>query len=200
MRSDAVADDTTIPIQVLHPRKLPAWSLPARRTAVGIADDYKPSMAMLPDGELVMVGLYGETHEDGTCREWTPLWRSADGGKTWIDLRDFGDYGMMYIRVIRLSDGRLLMTYTQRSLFYPLGLRAALRDDEGETWDLQHDIVIIEGKTPWGAPSGGGFGNTLQLSDGSLISCYTYRGADGQTHMETVKWCLPVSGGGDGSS
>ena len=385
-----MADETTIPIQVLHPSKLPAWSLPARRTAVGIADDYKPSMAMLPDGELVMVGLYPETHEDGTRREWTPLWRSTDGGttwsprtvlqdvigreqwltatsdgtlfmtshllvsdvsnsdevchsylhrstdrgctwqrtkillrgeerrgqpiakatgghtsrnvvetpdgtlllgvsighssvaylwrssdrgvtwqrggpvdvgdyrgkpyanadgffaedftfltnsgkllhwircgppshmypmedgravptgndegdrtmicesrdggRTWVDLRDFGDYGMMYIRVTRLRDGRLLMTYTQRSLFYPLGLRAALSDDEGETWDLQHDIVIIEGKTPWGAPSGGGFGNTLQLSDDSLISCYTYRGTEGQTHMETVKWCLPVSG------
>lgn len=384
-----MANAMSMPIQVLHPRKLPAWSISAQRTAVGVAGDYKPSMAMMPDGELVMVGLYMERRQDGTMREWTPLWRSRDGGqtwsprqvftdvigreqwltattdgtlfmtshlliedvnntdklvhsylhrstdggrtwermkvllkgkqrrgealgqyngghtsrnvvempdgtlllgvsihyssvaylwrssdrgktwqpgspvsigdyrgrpydnadgffaedftfaahsgkllhwircgppspmypmddgravpsgddqgdrtimcesldggKTWTNLRDFSDYGSMYVRVIRLRDGRLLMTYTRRSLIYPIGLRAALSYDDGETWDLDNDIIIIEGKTPWGAASGGGFGNTLQLPDDSLISCYTYRGEDGQTHLETVKWRLPVS-------
>ena len=69
---------------------------------------------------------------------------------------------MMYIRVLRLHDGRLLLTYTQRSLFPPLGLRAAISWDDGSTWDLEHDVLILEAKTPWGTPSGGGFGNTVQ--------------------------------------
>jgi hypothetical protein len=40
---------------------------------------------------------------------------------------------------------------------------------------------------------GGGFGNTLQLKDGGLISCCTYRGADNQTHLEVVRWRLPAA-------
>ena len=37
---------------------------------------------------------------------------------------------------------------------------------------------------------GVGFGNTLQLADESLISCYSYRGTDDDTHVEVVKWRL----------
>src|SRR5262249_37809302 len=57
---------------------------------------------------------------------------STDGGKTWSDLRDHGDYGMHYPRVLRLQDGRLLMTFTQRSTTYPIGLQAVLSHDAGE--------------------------------------------------------------------
>ena len=49
----------------------------------------------------------------------------------------------------------------------------------------------IEGKSPWGASQGGGFGNTLQLNDGRLVSCSSYRGPDAQTHVEVVRWRLP---------
>jgi hypothetical protein len=115
---------------------------------------------------------------------------SNDGGRTWVRLRDFGDYGIMYCKVLRLRDGRLLLTYTQRSLIPPLGLRAVLSYDDGETWDFSSDRIIIEGKTPWGMPSGGGFGNTVQLEDGKLVSCYSYRGTDEQTYVETVRWSL----------
>ena len=118
---------------------------------------------------------------------------STDGGLTWSEVRDHGDYGMHYPRVMRLQDGRLLMTLTQRSTFYPIGLQAILSHDDGETWDFQNDRIIIEGKTPWGLASGGGFGNTLQLKDSTLISCYTYRGADDKTHLEVVRWRLPAS-------
>jgi hypothetical protein len=116
---------------------------------------------------------------------------SEDGGGTWGAVRDHGDYGMMYPRVIWLADGRLLMTFTQRSLVYPIGLQAILSGDEGETWDFDHDRIVIEGKTPWGMPSGGGFGNTLQLADGTLVSCYSYRAADNKTYVEVARWRLP---------
>jgi hypothetical protein len=129
------------------------------------------------------------TGDDGIDR--TLRSESTDGGKTWSDLRDHGDYGMHYPRVLRLQDGRLLMTFTQRSTFYPLGLQAILSHDDGGTWDFNNDRIIIEGKTPWGMSQGGGFGNTLQLKDGLLVSGYTYRGLDDKTHLEVVRWRLP---------
>jgi hypothetical protein len=116
---------------------------------------------------------------------------SGDGGKSWSNLRDFGDYGLMYPRVLRLRDGRLLLTCTQRAVFYPIGLRACVSYDDGETWDLTSDRIILEGKSPWGAQQGGGFGNTVQLPDGSLVSCSSYRGLDAITHVEVIRWTLP---------
>ncbi len=118
---------------------------------------------------------------------------STDGGLSWSDLRDNGDYGMHYPRVIRLKDGRLLMTFTQRSTIYPIGLQAVFSHDDGETWDFNNDRIIIEGRTPWGMPQGGGFGNTIELPDGRLISCYTFRGLDNKTFLEVVHWRMPRS-------
>lgn len=141
---------------------------------------------------------------DDNCDR-TMVTTSCDDGLTWAPLADFGDYGQMYCRVLKLHDGRLLLTYTQRGVIYPIGLRAMLSLDDGETWDFEYDQIVIEGYTPWGTPSGGGFGNTVQLGDGTLVSCYTfrslrsragqapplhYRGADGDVHIEVARWTL----------
>ncbi len=120
----------------------------------------------------------------------TMLTRSADQGLTWTCLEDFSDYGQMYPRICVLRDGRWLLTFTQRGVTYPFGLRATISYDEGTTWNLHYDQIIIDGFTPWEAASGGGFGNTLQLDDGSLVSCYSYRGSDDQTRVDVVRWSV----------
>jgi hypothetical protein len=138
----------------------------------------------------------GVENRAGDQDDRTMLWRSADQGRTWRKHTDggrFGTYGEMYPRFLRLSDGRLLLTFTVRSNptdGQPLGLRAIISADEGETWDFEHDRLIISDRNQ--GPSGGGFGNTVQLVDGTLISCYSYRGPDDKTHIETVKWKLPL--------
>ena len=99
----------------------------------------------------------------------------------------------MYCRVLRLRDGRRLLTYTQRAVSWPIGLRAMLSYDDGETWDFENDQIILEGFTPWGAESGGAFGNTLELADGTLVSCYSYRASDSRTYIEVVRWRIPWS-------
>ena len=124
------------------------------------------------------------------------LWESADEGRTWRKHRThgtFGHYGEMYPRFLQLQDGRLLLTFTVRSNStddHGLGLRAILSGDEGRTWDFQHDRIVIS-DVNHGA-SGGGFGNTIQLPDGALVSVYSYRGTDNQTHVEAVRWQLPA--------
>ena len=116
---------------------------------------------------------------------------STDLGQTWGEVRDCGDYGMHYPRVTSLQNDWLLMTFTQRSLFYPIGLQAVLSFDDGITWNFDSDRIYIEGKSAWGMPSGGGFGNTVQLLDGTLVSCSTFCG-DNQTPLEVVRWQLPM--------
>ncbi len=127
------------------------------------------------------------------------LWNSDDNGATWRKQDGdgvFGTYGEMYPRFLKLADGRLLLTFTVRSNStdgHPLGLRAIISYDDGRRWDFRRDRIVIDAQNH--GPSGGGFGNTLQRSDGSLISCYSYRTSDGKTQIETVRWKLPASSG-----
>jgi len=121
------------------------------------------------------------------------LYSSTDVGRTWNQVGDFGDYGEMYPAVLRLRDDRLLLTFTVRELMPPLGLRAILgrEENDGFHFDFEHDRFMIDTKTHEGMHSGGGFGNTVQLADGTLVSCYSYRDADGETRAEVVRWHLP---------
>ena len=67
----------TEPIRVLEPVKLAGDEISAHRVPLGIPNDYKPSLAKMPDGELVLVAFYPETRPDGSYHEWTVLWRSS---------------------------------------------------------------------------------------------------------------------------
>jgi len=134
-------------------------------------------------------------HDPAIRNDRMMLWKSTDDGRTWrrhIDGGRFGTYGEMYPRFLRLADGRLLLTFTVRSNStdgYPLGLRAIISPDDGASWDFEHDRIVI-GDRNHGA-SGGGFGNTIQLEDGTLVSVYSFRGEDDQTHVEAVRWTPP---------
>ena len=124
------------------------------------------------------------------------LWESTDNGASWRKHNtdgNFGTYGEMYPRYLRLSDGRLLLTFTVRSNStdgYPLGLRAIISYDDGETWNFKQDRLVISYVNE--GASGGGYGNTIQLDDGMLVSVYSYRGTDTKTHVEAVRWQLPL--------
>ena len=128
------------------------------------------------------------------------LFRSKDGGHNW-HLEELGSYyGEMYPAILRLNDGRLLFTFTLREAIPPqeppLGVRAVLgvETDDGFQFDFNHDRIVIDAKTRVDNDSGGGFGPTVQLDDGTLVTSYSYRGpSDGGTdlNIEVVRWRLP---------
>lgn len=121
------------------------------------------------------------------------LFSSGNDGKTFDRIRDFGDYGEMYMSLLRLRDQRLLLTLTVRDLKPPLGVRALLgtESDDGFDFDFAHDRIMLDAKTPNGTPQGGGFGPTVQLDDGTLVTSYSFRGSDAKTHLEVVRWKAP---------
>ena len=125
------------------------------------------------------------------------LYRSRDGGHHW-SLEEFGSYyGEMYPALMRLRDGRLLFTFTLRAAVPPNtpppGVRAVLGREvpEGFQLDFRNDRIILDAKNPIGMLSGGGFGPTAQLEDGTLVTSYSYRTPDEKTHLEIVRWRLP---------
>jgi hypothetical protein len=123
------------------------------------------------------------------------LFSSPDDGKTFDRVGDLGDYGEMYMSILRLQDGRLLLTFTVRDLKPPLGVRAiaGTETDDGFEFDFTRDRILLDTRTPAGKPQGGGFGPTVQLRDGTLVTSYSYRGADDRTHLEVVRWKLPAA-------
>ena len=134
------------------------------------------------------------------------LFTSTDLGHTWQPAADFGDYGYMYPSILRLADGRLLLTFTVRTLDPPLGVRAVLgtETEDGFDFDFKNDVIMIDTQTPIGRCSGGGFGPTIQLDDGTLITSYSYwpeqdkrRAGDWQlpnpSRCAIVRWSLPAA-------
>lgn len=121
------------------------------------------------------------------------LFSSKDEGKTFDRIRDFGDYGEMYVSLLRLQDKRLLLTFTVRNLKPPLGVRAivGMETEDGFEFDFTNDRIMLDTRTPVGKYQGGGFGPTVQLKDGTLVTSYSYRGEDDKTHLEVVRWKLP---------
>jgi hypothetical protein len=120
------------------------------------------------------------------------LYVSYDSGRTWKKIRDIGDYGEMYMSLLRLRDHRLLLTFTVRQRKPPLGVRVLVGVEAGDDvdFDFQHDRLMIDTKTG-DREQGGGFGNTVQLADGGLVTCCSYRGTDNKTHLEVIRWRVP---------
>lgn len=121
------------------------------------------------------------------------LFASSDSGKTFERVQDIGDYGEMYMSLLRLKDKRLLLTFTVRDLKPPLGVRALIGEetDDGFHFDFAQDRIMLDTRTPIGKYQGGGFGPTVQLDDGTLVTSYSYRGEDDKTHLEVIRWKVP---------
>ncbi len=77
----------------------------------------------------------------------TEMW-SDDGGRTWSEplLTDiWAPHSPPHM--IKLLDGRILCTYGYRRR--PMGIRAVLSSDGGETWDTENTVILREdGGTP----------------------------------------------------
>ena len=129
--------------------------------------------------------------------------RSRDGGRSWATDPAMGsDFGEMDPSILRLRGGPLLLTFTVRALHPPLGVQAVLGEEttDGFVFDFDHDRLVIDGKTPVDQISGGGFGNTVQLADGGLVTAYSYRGSHEviqvddfvvqKQQMEVARWRL----------
>lgn len=118
------------------------------------------------------------------------LFSSTDRGKTFERQEDFGDYGEMYMSLLRLPEQQLLLTFTVRDLRPPLGVRALLgtETEDGFQFDFAHDRFMLDTRTPIGTYQGGGFGPTVRLDEGTLVTSYSYRGEDNKTHLEVVRW------------
>jgi len=88
---------------------------------------------------------------------------STDGGKTWSEPRSIGVWGYPS-HLLRLKDGRLLMSYGHRRK--PIGNQARLSDDHGKTWS--EPLAISDD----GITGDLGYPSTVELDDGLLLTAW----------------------------
>ncbi|MDP7206280.1 MAG: sialidase family protein, partial [Pirellulaceae bacterium] len=99
-----------LPIHVVNPLTLPKGPLPAVRTSLGIANDYKPWIARLPGGDLLVVAFcFGAVEGVDGYMERAVFWRSHNGGRTWGPRVERQDVHGREFALNVLRDGTILM-------------------------------------------------------------------------------------------
>lgn len=117
-------------------------------------------------------------------RGWVAVYASNDNGRTWEFLSraaDAGHKGGNPPSLVRLPDGRLVVTYGFRSA--PQGIRAKISCDEGKTWG---DVIHLrdDGRT-WDL----GYTRTVLRADGKLVTIYYYTTKQNpQQHIAATIW------------
>ena len=135
------------------------------------------------------------------------VYSTTDIGHTWQKVGDLGWYGEYYPSMLRLSDGRLLLTFTMREPFepnvFPHGLRAVVGKEtqDGFEFDFRHDRIVLDTKGTherYPVSWSGSIGGTVQTDDGTLVSVYAYGGYPGgdskkniDFDAEVIRWRLP---------
>jgi hypothetical protein len=123
---------------------------------------------------------------------------SEDGGLTWTQPVETAFQGYPN-HLLRLKDGRILCSFGYRRT--PMGVRALISEDGGNTWDLDHEYVLRDdaGTTSnaWPAEKHAqpGFGSSdvgypmsTELDDGSILTAYYITPLDGTTHVAVTRW------------
>ena len=111
------------------------------------------------DGKLL---VHIRNHNQANAGE-TLQSESTDGGRTWTMPHSIGVWGLPSF-LMRLRDGRLLMSYGHRRK--PFGNQARVSEDSGKTWS---EAITISGD---GASGDLGYPSTVQLDDDSLVTVW----------------------------
>lgn len=144
-----------------------------------------PSSVRLPDGEIVVaVRRKSANPPDGCGNCWIETFRSQDTCVSWkyggVAVEDTGRGGNPPA-MIRLSDGRLCLTYGYRNA--PYGIRARTSEDGGRTWSS--DIVLRDD----GGNHDIGYPRTAQRADGKIVTVYYYNDdPDGERYIAATIW------------
>jgi hypothetical protein len=107
---------------------------------------------------------------------------SSDGGRTWSAPHAIGVWGLPS-HLLRLRDGRLLMSYGHRRA--PFGNQARISEDHGASWSSP--MVISDD----GAGGDLGYPSTVELEGGGLLTVW-YELEKGSAHavLRQARWTV----------
>lgn len=109
---------------------------------------------------------------------WIDIYQSHDNGRSWQFLSQAADTGKSNGNppsLVRLNDGRLVVTYGYRGVCsayryrpVPQGIRARISKDNGKNWG--HEITLRSDAKTWDL----GYTRSVQTPDGKIVTIYYY--------------------------
>jgi sialidase-1 len=113
--------------------------------------------AFLPDGTLLAAARSESGH--------VATLSSPDGGRTWSAPVQVTRDGEHPADLTYLASGKVLMTFGRR--IRPMGCGALISRDNGQTWDMEHEILLAGD----GVRNGDlGYPSTVQLANGRIVT------------------------------
>lgn len=119
-------------------------------------------------------------------KNWIDAYESKDNGETWQFLSyvaetDLGDRNGNPPCMIKLSDGRLCVTYGYRSVLR--GIRSRISSDNGKTWSKE---ILLRGD---GGTWDLGYTRSVQRPDGKIVTIYYYNTVENpEQHIVATIW------------
>jgi len=138
------------------------WQHLASSFAFGGHRWFYPRALQLPNGRILCT-LRCQRSPQGDM--WSELYYSDDGGGTWQFCSRINDFGAP-TSLVRMQDGRLVSVYGYR--LPPYGIRAAVSEDEGETWNPE--IVLRDDGGSWDL----GYPNAIESTRGKVVAVYYF--------------------------
>jgi hypothetical protein len=97
-----------------------------------------------PEKSTLLYGynpLWSKGGGGGEAHDYIAITRSEDGDRTWSSYQPVTRYGEVPSHLLRLADGRILLTHGIRHC--PMRAQAMLSADEGRTWDTEHRLNLM---------------------------------------------------------
>jgi len=130
------------------------------------------------DGRII---VHIRNHNTANNRE-TLQSESSDGGKSWTVPHSIDVWGLPSF-LLRLRDGRLLMSYGYRRR--PFGVQARTSEDSGTTWSQPLSVAADGTSGDLGYPS------TVELADGRLLTVWYERMKQSpKAILRQAKWSI----------
>jgi Neuraminidase (sialidase) len=116
----------------------------------------------------------------------TDVLRSDDDGASWTKTTTASERLQIPAHLMRLKDGRLLLSYGSR-VPEKLGVFAKTSSDEGNTWSAPVYIAAM-------LETDGGYPSSVQRADGKVVTAYYAKRVEGHDgyHMGVAIWSAPA--------
>jgi hypothetical protein len=140
------------------------WAQLASSFAFGGHRWFYPRTVELKSGRILCT-LRCQRNPQGDM--WSELFYSDDGGGTWAFRSRINDFGAP-TSLVYMKDGRLVAVYGYR--LPPYGLRAAVSEDEGLTWNPE--MILRDDGGSWDL----GYPQAIESTRGKVMAAYYFNG------------------------
>jgi len=155
-----------------------SWQKPVEAARIPGLIFSEPSVVAAQNDKLLLMSreeVTGYVHQS----------ESPDGGAKWLPPKQLPFWGYP-THCIRLMDRRLLIVYGRRKPLY--GIRAALSEDEGQSWG--EEIVICDNLHDSHQGLNLGYSSAIEYAPGKLFTAYYAEDTDGVTCIQGTYFTL----------